>query len=253
MPNHFSTIGFEVETQEDLMALARQVSDHAQAIPATLGQYLRWSGSSREELWLQIDADGDLIGMNPHFSGESLVRVGLQTRIHRESDTALDGAFRCWADPEQDKPDSGAYPFVFDAPDAATYSDLELPVIAKAQVAAFAHEITFYASLDAYDISQANHDVKFAPQSFIPSGLFTPNNIATEPPRAMASFTGHVVQSSVRKNAITGVPFYWALVDTLGGRYDVVVGQDLLAQVPSAGGILSGLFWLSGRLTSFPK
>lgn len=253
MPSHFSTIGFDVQTQEGFVALARQVAEQAQAIPAKPGQYLRWTGGSGEELWLQIDADGDLIGMNPHFGGASSVRVALQARVRRESDTALDGAFHGWADPEQDKPDSGAYPFVFDVPDAATYSDLELPGIAKAQIAAFAHEITFHASPSAHSVSQADQEVKFASQSFIPSGLFTPDGVTTQPPEAMAIFTGHVVQARVRKNAITGAPFYWALVDTLGGTYDVVVEQNLLAHVPSAGGVLSGSFWLSGRLTSFPK
>lgn len=253
MPNHFSAIGFDVLTPDDIVALVRQVTEQAQAIPAMCGRYLLWTGGSGEELWLQTDTEGNLLGMNPHFKGESSVRVGLQGRVHRESDTPLDGAFHGWADPDHDKPNSGAYPLVFDAPDAALYSDLVLPVIAQAQIAAFAHEITFHESLDAYSTSQADKEVKFASQSFFPSGLFKPESATTETPEAVAIFTGHVVEACIRKNAISSASFYWALVDTLGGMYDVVVDPSLLAQVPFAGGMVSGTFWLSGRLTSYPR
>ena len=44
--------------------------------------------------------------------------------------------------------------------------------------------------------------------------------------------------------------FYWILVDTLGGLYDVVVDPTLIAEPPTIGNIVSGTFWLSGRLLS---
>jgi len=253
MPSDFSTIGFDIQTPEDFVAVAEQVATQAHAVPAKGGHYLRWIGGSGEEVWLQVDESGDFVGMNPHFKGKSLVRVGLQARVAREDDTDLDGRFLGWADPEQDKPESGAYPLVFDAPDAATYSGLELPVIVEAQIAAFAHEISSYDSPDAYSASQESQQVKFASRSFFPADMFRPDDAATEPPDAMALFTGHVIEADVRKNSMTGQPFFWALVDSLGGRYDVVIDRTLLPQVPSAGGVLSGLFWLSGRVTSFPK
>lgn len=253
MPSHFSTLGFDVQTQESFVALATQVATQTQPIPVRAGQYLRWVGGSGEELWLQTDEADDLVGMNPHFNGNSSVRVRLQARVGREGDTVLDGSFQGWADPEQEKPESGAYPLVFDLPDAATYFGLELPCIVEAQIAAFAHEVSSHASPDAYSSSQEDQQLKFASQSFIPSGMFQPDGAATEPPEAMAIFTGHVIEAGVRKNSLTGRPFFWALLDTLGGKYDVVIDPALLKQVPPAGGVLSGSFWLSGRLTSFPK
>jgi hypothetical protein len=47
---------------------------------------------------------------------------------------------------------------------------------------------------------------------------------------------------------VTGNRFWWALVDTLGGTYDVVIDPELLPDSPRAGNILSGWFWLSGRI-----
>ena len=38
------------------------------------------------------------------------------------------------------------------------------------------------------------------------------------------------------------------LVETLGRTFDVVIDPELLSVRPSAGNVLSGWFWLSGRL-----
>jgi hypothetical protein len=37
-------------------------------------------------------------------------------------------------------------------------------------------------------------------------------------------------------------------VDTLGGTFDVVIDPELLPDRPRAGNVVSGWFWLSGRL-----
>ena len=87
-----------------------------------------------------------------------------------------------------------------------------------------------------------------ASQSFIPSGLFTPAGKSTVPPQARAIFAGHVLAADEKINVLTGRAFYWALVDTFGGAYDVVIDSNLLPGVPEIGGVISGSFWLSGRI-----
>ena len=82
---------------------------------------------------------------------------------------------------------------------------------------------------------------------FIPAGLFGDSR---DSPPALVDFAGHVVEAAVLKNSLTGDPFYWALVDTFGGHFDVVIDSALLPDVPLAGGVLSGRFWLSGRIVS---
>jgi hypothetical protein len=250
MPSHFSTIGFSLASQDDFAALAQQLAAEAEPISTKAGQYLRWKGIAGEEVWLQIDRGNDLIGMNPHFVGRSSVAVRVDARVQRPTDTALDGAFHGWSAP--DGGDGGAYPFVFDSPDAATYVTLRPPQVVDVQVAAFAHEIAFYDSPEAFGASQGDEKVKFASQSFIPSGLFAPDGGTTDPPEALAIFTGHVNETAVHKNSITGATFYWALVETLGGLFDVVIDSTLLPAAPSRGGVLSGQFWLSGRILSLP-
>jgi hypothetical protein len=252
MPSHLSTIGFEVSTPDDLAALAERVVPHTQAIRAPGGRYLRWAGDGGEELWLQVDRRGEIIGITPHFSGKSSVRVGLQGRVEQKHHTALNGAFQGWADPDDHESGRGAYPFVFDVPDAAAYDSLVLPCVVDAQIAAFAHDIAVYDSAEAYDAAQAEKAIRYASRSFFPGGMLS---LAADAfgADAAAIFTGSVVEAASRTNSLTGQGFYWALVDTFGGTYDVVFDRSFGLPVPAAGAVLSGAFWLSGRLTSWPR
>jgi hypothetical protein len=241
-----------ISSSEKFFELAKQLSAHCQPIATKNGRYLRWSSHSGAEAWLQVDRRGELIGMNPHFSGSSRVKVGLNARITRANSTELDGAFHAWADPPGEDPATGSYPFVFDVPDFQCYREAGIPGVAEAQIAAFAHEITVYGSIEAYDASDTSKP-RFASKSFIPSGLFSPDLEKTEPPEANAIFTGHVRQAEKRTNDLTGKPFYWLDVETLGGVFDVVIDFSLMDEIPTVGGVVSGSFWLSGRLIAYPR
>ena len=246
MPSHLSAIGFPVQSQEDYETLVRALAEEAQPISTMQGRYLLWKGGVGEELWLQVDRSNDFVGMNPHFAGQSSVLVRVESRIRRPGDSVLDGAFQGWADPEPDA--QGAYPFVFDAPDFAMHASLDPPQVVRVQLAAFAHEVEFHESPEVFGASQADLPVKFASQSFAPVGLFDLDGTKPDPPQAYAMFAGHVTEAGARRNSRTGETFYWALVDTFGGVFDVVIDPALLPAAPSPGGVLQGQFWLSGRI-----
>jgi hypothetical protein len=89
--------------------------------------------------------------------------------------------------------------------------------------------------------------VRFATQSLAPAGLFS------DELEAMAVFTGHVVESALRTNSLTGREYAWAAVESLGGAYDVVAARELLSAAPPAGAVVMGSFWLSGRLLDEPR
>jgi len=249
MPSHFSTIGFPVNDESDFLALANRVANDCDAVNVPGGRYLRWASDCGAEIWLQLDRTHNLIGMVPHFAGESSVRVGITSRIARPDDTAMDGAFHGWADPPGEDPETGVYPLVFDAPDYCRHGALTIPSIVPVQLAAFAHEISVFDSPDAYNASQAG-EFKLASQSFIPSGLFSPDGEPTEPPQAYGIFSGHILQTAKKRNPLTGHSFYWALVDSLGGVFDVVIDPALMGHEPEVGGVLTGSFWLSGCLAT---
>jgi hypothetical protein len=247
MPSNFSTIGLALASVDDFNALANRIGPLAEPLAAPSGAYFRWSDPSGAEMWLQVNANDELIGMNPHYAGRSAVRVGLTARLASAGPSELDGSFHGWAEPAGDAADTGCYPFVFDAPDYRLHDDLPLPAQQKVQIAAFAQEIAAFETVAAYEASQTG-DPKYASQSFVPSGLFAPAGDPTMPPQARAIFTGHVLAAEKKINVLTGHAFYWALVETFGGTYDAVIDATLLSSVPAVGGVIAGSFWLSGRI-----
>src|SRR4051812_33158042 len=194
------------------------------------------------------------MGVNPILIGGLSVLVALKWRVSRESRSLIDGTFVAWAFPLLGADTGGDYPFVFDCPDAATHASLTLPVTVTAQIAAFAQQITVYDSQQAYDEAQAAQGLSFGSRSFIPSGLISPSGEPVVPPESHALIAGEVIEAEERTNAVTGQPFWWALVESLGGTFDLVVDPALLQdQQITPGNVISGWFWLSGRLqTSAP-
>ena len=248
MPSQFSTLGFSITSGEDLAALASRVADKAERISTPPGEYLKWAPPSGEQLWLQISPKGDAMGMTPHFAGKSSMRLAIEARVARPSHTPLDGTFLAWANPPAGAATGGDYPFVFDCPNAATHLELALPATVPAQMAAFAQQVSRYESPAEYAASQAAEGVHHASRSFIPSGLISPAGTPVTPPEPHALIAGHVIEASTQVNTVSGRPYWWALLDTVGGTFDVVIDPALLAEQPRAGDVLSGWFWLSGLL-----
>jgi hypothetical protein len=248
MPSQFSALGFSITSGEDLAAVASRVAGDAERISTPPGEYLKWAPPSGEQLWLQVSPKGDAMGMTPHFAGKSMMRIGVEARVHRATHTPLDGTFLAWANPPAGAATGGEYPFAFDCPDAATHLDLPLPVVVMAQLAAFAQQVTLHDSPVAFRAAQQAQGLDTPSQSFIPSGLIAPTGEPVTPPEPHALIAGHVLEGGVRLNTINGAPFWWALVETLGGTFDVVIDPESLQAPPRAGQVLSGWFWLSGRL-----
>lgn len=248
MASHFSSIGCPVASFEELQALAEQASVSAATRPVGSSSYLHWHGADGAELWLQVSERRELIGIAPHFMGSSRMRVGLTRRHPCLQGTALDGSFHAWADPQSSEPESGCYPFLFDAPDAALYEHVVLPTLAIVQLAAFAEELTVFGSLAEYEESRDASEIRFAAEAFIPAGLFSRDLAAASEPTAHAVIAGRVEHARVLTNALTGTTYYWICTRTLGGVIDVVSDASLVAREPVPGGVVLGSFWLSGRI-----
>jgi hypothetical protein len=247
MPSHLSDIGFNFNTEEEFSELAYQTYERGARLRVEQGVYLHWSPGEGVEIWGQLDHEENFIGLNPHFAGDSVMSVGLTSRLERNEASMLDGAFHCWANPSGDDAELGDYPFVFDAPDFRLCDSVKLPSIVEAQIAAFAHELSVFESEEAYYASQSE-EPKFAAESFIPSGLFTPEMEDVEPPQAHAILTGRVLNTALRINPVTKSGFLWAKVQTFGGVFDVVADPLIVNGAVVEGGIIHGSFWLSGRL-----
>lgn len=246
MASHFSTLGFPVKTREDFFDLAIQTAKAGKSIKvAGRGEYIVWSPGEGIELWAQAEPDGRIIGLNPHFSGQALMGVGLTRRVSRTDDTELDGAFYGWAAAPTNDPEAGMYPFAFDTPDYRTYDAIQLPKILDVQLAAFAHELYAYEDEEAHGVA-----TRFATESCIPSGTFYPKGGEIDPPKAEVIYSGRVLETAMLTNPFTHCAFRWARIRTLGGEVDVIADPEIVKGRIVQDGVVRGPFWLSGRLKS---
>ncbi len=252
VPSHFSSIGFPLESQEELQSLTERLLPECEEHRTSLGRYVRYASPCGAELWFQVDAHDELVGVTPYFAAQTRLTVGLTGSVNRPDDTPLEGALQAWASPSADEPaDSGHYPFVFDCPDYRLYGEIAFPTVAQASIAAFAHELSFFRSIEEFNASQSEQP-GFASQSFIPSGLFSPDGESHDPPRSEALLTGHVRAAAKRTNPATGKQYLSAEVESYGGAFHVVSDPELVSEPLVPGGVVQGSFWLCGRLVTLP-
>jgi hypothetical protein len=246
---NFSSIGIELSTPQDMQDIVERVVDAAEPVAADGGVYLVWASGDGPELWLQCDAEDQLIGMNPHFAGPTRMRLGLVAAIDRPGQTELDGAFYAWANPGAEDPTSGDYPLVFDCPDALLHVDLELPCVVTVQLAGFAQHLEIWDSVADFERERDGDDAQLSSRAFIPAGLLRPDGVDDPPPPvAYAIVNGHVLAAELRVNPLTGQKYLWAAVATHGGTLDVVAAEALVTREVREGSVISGGFWLSGQI-----
>ena len=245
--SNLSDIGFPVQSEQDVNVLITDTIKYVESIRCPQGFYLRFADSSGAEIYLQGNVEQELVGFNPHFDGISRRKVGLSRKIERDS-SELDGGFYAWANPTDDA-ESGEYPFVFDVPDFRLTEINDFPALKNIQLTAFAsNDFKIFASEDEFRADENWNQT--AAKSFIPSGMFLPDDERTEiePPRPIGIFTGEIIEFSLKTNELSNEQFYWFLVETLGGEVDVVADIKLVPVEPQIGGIVSGQFWLSGKI-----
>lgn len=242
MVNHFSTVGIPVSSEADFMKYANLVFESGEKVKAHGGTYLLLKMGKGVELWGQLNRQGEMIGLNPHYEGTAVSTVRLIEKVEDPTDTVLDGRVHSEAEPDEEG--AFAYPFVFDMPNIAAQK-MKYPVIREVQLAAFAHELSVYADEEEYMTGQET-EPKFASEFFIPSGLFGGDEEGG--PSSMGLFGGRVLAAEKIRNPYSNAYFYYAKVKSLGGEFDVVADPELVAEEIREGNIISGSFWLTGKL-----
>jgi len=268
MTDHFSVIGFKSKSAEELAEIVSKLPDTgAYSQPCGPGYYYRWLSESGSELWVHLANEaqqgGDekltIVGVTPFFDGEARIPVRVMKKRQRPSDNAFEGAVFVEIAPGP-RPHQCATVALLDVVDYAVWANRVGPFLAHAQVTAFTHELTFFPNEDAFAATQAKEQVKFAPESFFASGLFSMPEQAggqtvfhdpsadefNAPSRAF--LTGRVLSAEARRNSITGQLFHTALVKTLGGTIDLVADETQIQGELKPGYIVQGEFWLCARL-----
>ncbi len=249
--SNLSDIGFPVQNEQDVNVLITETIKYVESIRCPRGFYLRFSDASGAEIYLQGNIEQELIGFNPHFDGKSKIKVGLMAKVERDS-SELDGGFQAWANPSDETAQTGEFQFVFDVPDFRLNDGFEFPIVKEIQLTAFAsndfkvfdNEAAFYYAQDA--------ETQMSAKSFFSSGLFLTKDsmIPVESARPIGIISGEIKEFELKTNELSGEHFYWFLVETSGGEIDVVADINLVKDEPKTDGIVSGQFWLSGKLIS---
>ncbi len=251
--SNLSDIGFPVQNEQDVNVLITETIQYVESLKCPQGFYLRFADESGAEIYLQGNNEQELVGFNPHYAGKSRRKVSLEKLIERDS-SELDGGFYAWANPKDFETDTGDYTFVFDVPDFRLSSERRLPQVREIQLTAFAsNDFKIFADEKEYSESQQD-ELKYASKSFVPSGLFAfdagDEKSDLNAARPIAIFAGIIKEFELKKNKLSSNNFYWFLVETLGGETDIVADVKLVSTEPQIGGVVSGQFWLSGKLNS---
>jgi hypothetical protein len=249
--SNLSDIGFPTPDDQAVNEMIMHVLEHTKPAKTSYGFYLVYTDTSDAEIYLQGNFKEELVGFNPHYAGKSRRTVSLTKAIERDS-SELDGGFHAWANPSDGLSESGDYPFVFDVPDFRKITDLQLPQTVEIQLTAFAsNDFKIFANDDEYQKAQES-ELKYASKMFVPSGLFAVSekdgSLDLSVVRPVGTFAGEIKDFELKTNSLSGEKFYAMLVETLGGEIDVVVDPKFVPHEPKPGGIVSGQFWLSGRI-----
>lgn len=250
MTTPLSSIGFTLYSPEESWQLAKLVADKGRRVNTADGNYVVLTTDCGSELWAKLDSENRPYSILPHFAGQSRSQLLVTQRI-RYNDRALDGRLLGWVNPSQGTfgfgGPPGDYPLLFEVPDYAFYASLDVPSSVPAQLAAFAQDIQIFDSLEAYD---NRPEKKWPAETLLAkgvAGLHGHHQGEAAPPNE-AFIAGIVESAQTFENPITHVQFQWAQLKVMGGHFDACIDSQLLKGALSAGNVISGNFWLSGRL-----
>lgn len=240
--SHFSAMGVPGADREQFAAAVDRIA-------TAIGPWTEIGDGTRAASWrdpagtgadVLVSADDELVCLTPQFIG-------------RSAQTVVPG--RIAADPEcrgcdlvqvevQENGET-AYPLVV-AADRVLADRHRLQGLAgaptTARITLVAESVEVFHDAEAYYASQDGDGPRFADRSLFPVGLFG------EEPAATALATGYVIEAEVLRTELFGMPFHRIVLDTLGGRYDVVAAYDALPDGATAGQVVQVEAWVCGRI-----
>jgi hypothetical protein len=256
--NHFSQAGFEVKST-DAAAMSQSLQTYAdRCVPEALAGadlVCLVHDPSGAELWIGFkkleSGQLELATFNPGFAGEGRAKAEIVGDVSDPQWKPFEIAVSASLAGDE-------VPFVFDLADPRQAAQARPGKAVAVSLTGFSFDARVFKDEKGYYRAQKKGGAKvaFAANHFIPSGTFGAEmgGMAKEDrPTAYADFAGTVVKSQLRTNAAGGGRFWWALVRTYGDyTIDVVLDPTQVKLPPTPGTVVSGRFWLSGRLVAEP-
>ncbi|MEM9311511.1 MAG: hypothetical protein AAGA34_08695 [Pseudomonadota bacterium] len=244
--SNFHSVGFDVDTS-DIDAFRKSILTYVRTCEwieiDTDDVACRQQNEKGGQLWIglrMVDDVAEYVTANPGYIGKSAfpVRVeGVQSDPDWEPfEYRLAVRFS-----EMDIP---LLVELADPREAARFADLAEPEELILDLTAFTFNPEIFADKDAFTAAQERlgEDVTYAPDFFIPTGLFGDET------SARASFAGEILEAE-RVTTASAASHWRTLVKVQGGGTVNVVFDDVWPDLsPEPGQIISGAFWLSAQV-----
>jgi len=240
--NHFDCVGLEVPDAQAyvdfaawVLANAPSTRDRAAGRAETV-----WTDDSGARFAVEVSDEPAIVGSRPSYAGRTRLpfRAGRWVRADTVVGEVLAG-------------ESSLYPLAVEIENPVAARQLSLADVVAVELTAFAEVLTVHADEDAFRSAQTAQP-RFVPRSLVPSGLVSADGEPREP-RAEILMNGRVGAAVPRRNKHTGRTFWHAAVRTLGGDIDVVAAPEQAPAGLALGNIVSGSFWVVGRLVPVPS
>ncbi len=243
--DHAISLGwYPTGEREDLTALLAFVCTRGSIVLGKRAFYIRFLDESGADLWVAVDPPKtdsyEIAGVTPHFVGRSVVTLSSLGPAGREEDEWYEGRYLVTIG-EGDDQIRGA---LLEAPNFDVTGPLETGTTVRGQVSVCAENVRVYEDEDAFDrdppiagrIVPGSEPLLLEKKSFFPVGLLLGAGHKGVP---YGHFTGTVVDAELRTNKYSGKEFIWALVQSVGGEYDVVSARARWSSFPAKGQIVS--------------
>ncbi|MCO6510223.1 MAG: hypothetical protein J5I65_05460 [Aridibacter famidurans] len=234
--SNLSDIGFPVNDDEDVNQMLMDVLAGIQQVSCPpFGYYYRFEDESGAQVFLQANPVQELMGFNPGFRGLATTALELIRSVERDT-SELDGAYVA-------RGLEGGPVFVFDLPDFRRLKPVSLPVEAEIELTAFA--------TNDLEILEPGGDAPAEP-SISPlrdsERTLLAGDPAAPPPQAHVKVEAVIATAEKRSNTKTNAEFWAISAATPAGKISIVADPGLLVRDPSAGDVVRGSFWLSGKI-----
>ncbi|MCL2044762.1 MAG: hypothetical protein FWG88_00055 [Oscillospiraceae bacterium] len=246
MPSHYSDIGFTINNVEEFTSFIHQLYESGVDVPSINGTYRKVVIDEKIEFWIQIvkselfERQASIVGVEFHFSSTNINPFRFDYWIEPKEN--LSGEAYVWSLYDGDD----SFPMVINIPNADLYVGLQNDDIINVQLACFAEELNLYDSKEEYEKSQTT-ELKFSDEYFIPSGTFNLDG-SDMTPTSDIMFSGYILSIEKRTNSFTGNEYFYFTVRCQGIVFDVLADPALIKKDPKIEGILSGSFWVSGKI-----
>jgi hypothetical protein len=234
LASHFGSIGFVFPDKDAFAATVVELAGAGTAHPVDEHHTDHvWTDASGARV-VVLACDGSIQELLPCLDAAAApIRVAhvemLDDEVARADLLTEDGSDIC--------------PLLVEVEDRALLARLGKVAQGWLRLAGLAEEISVHADAEAYYASQDGDGPGFSADHLIPAGMFGPE------PRAHAILAAEVLDAESRTNTMTGTPFHWLRLRGIAGiEFDVAVSSGALDALPQVGNVVSGSFFMTGRL-----